>query len=99
VRLASCNPLSTDDKCATALAEVHGLDVYARKWQSNRSTTRISTGPESSDLVIDDGPTLCPWNEAVELLKGVRGETKNDDGHHPLRAMERDGALRFRSST
>src|SRR5438093_851891 len=35
VRLASCNPLSTDDSVAAALAEVHGLDVYAKKWQTN----------------------------------------------------------------
>src|SRR5207245_4401690 len=35
VRLASCNPLSTDDSVATALAEEHGLDVYAKKWQTN----------------------------------------------------------------
>src|SRR2546427_12738487 len=35
VRLASCNPLSTDDSAATALAEEHGPDLYARKWQTN----------------------------------------------------------------
>ena len=32
VRLASCNPLSTDDSVAMALAEVRGLGVYACKW-------------------------------------------------------------------
>src|SRR2546427_8960502 len=35
VRLASCNPLSTDDSVATALPGKHGLDVYAKKWQTN----------------------------------------------------------------
>src|SRR5207244_11242894 len=35
VRLASCNPLATDDSVATALAEEHGLDVYAKTWQTN----------------------------------------------------------------
>src|SRR5207245_987679 len=35
IRLASCNPLSTDDSVATALAETYGLEVYAKKWQTN----------------------------------------------------------------
>src|SRR2546427_12353577 len=35
VRLASCNPLSTDSSVGTALRESHGLEKYARKWQSN----------------------------------------------------------------
>src|SRR3979409_1958591 len=34
VRLASCNPLSTDDSLATALAETYGLEVYAKKWET-----------------------------------------------------------------
>src|SRR2546427_5195189 len=34
-RLASWNPLSTDGSVATALAEKHGLDVYAKKGQKN----------------------------------------------------------------
>src|SRR2546428_12168867 len=33
VRLASCNPLSTHDSVAAALAEKHGLHVYAKKRQ------------------------------------------------------------------
>src|SRR5947209_20139781 len=35
IRLASCNPLSTDDSVATALAETYGLEVYAKKWETN----------------------------------------------------------------
>src|SRR3970282_1789799 len=38
VRLASCNPLSTDDSVAAALSEVHGLEVYARKRQTAEGT-------------------------------------------------------------
>src|SRR5437879_11990363 len=34
VRLASCNPLSTDDSVASALSEVYGLEVYAKKWDT-----------------------------------------------------------------
>src|SRR5713226_1720864 len=57
VRLASCNPLSTDDSVATALAEVHGLEVFARKWESTEeyydSLNKVLD--LKPDLVIDDG--------------------------------------------
>src|SRR3989442_6058478 len=60
VRLASCNPLSTDDSVAAALAETHGLAVYAQKWQTNheyyRNLDRVVDLPR--DLVIDDGADL-----------------------------------------
>src|SRR5467141_1295315 len=100
VRLASCNPLSTDDSVATALAEVHGLDVYARKWQSNEEYYEnlnkvLDIKP---DLVIDDGADLVSLlhTKRVELLKGVRGgNEETTTGIIRLRAMERDGALRF----
>jgi len=100
VRLASCNPLSTDDSVATALAEVHGLDVYARKWQSNEEYYEnlnkvLDIKP---DLVIDDGSDLVSLlhTKRVELLKGVRGgNEETTTGIIRLRAMERDGALRF----
>src|SRR5467141_325078 len=100
VRLASCNPLSTDDSVATALAEVHGLDVYARKWQSNEEYYEnlnkvLDIKP---DLVIDDGSDLVSLlhTKRVELLKGVRGgNEETTTGILRLRAMERDGALRF----
>src|SRR2546427_14536 len=35
IRLASCNPLSTDDSVATALVETYGLEVYAKKGETN----------------------------------------------------------------
>src|SRR2546425_10465358 len=35
VRLAACNPLSTDDSVATALPGKDRLDVYAKKWETN----------------------------------------------------------------
>jgi len=67
--------LSTDDSVATALAEVHGLDVYARKWQSNEEYyENLNKVWTQADLVIDDGSTWCLLHtKRVELLKGVRG--------------------------
>src|SRR3977135_2207503 len=40
VRLASCNPLSTDDSVAVALAETYHLEGYAKKWQRHEETQR-----------------------------------------------------------
>ncbi len=100
VRLASCNPLSTDDSVATALAEVHGLDVYAKKWQTTEAYYEnlqkvLDLKP---DLVIDDGADLVSLlhTKRTDLLAGVRGgNEETTTGVVRLRAMEREGALRF----
>src|SRR5437762_8409269 len=57
VRLASCNPLSTADSAAAALAEVHGLDVDAKKWQPNAEHYAILTKARDlkPDLVMNAG--------------------------------------------
>src|SRR5207237_9472514 len=100
VRLASCNPLSTDDSVAAALAEVHGLDVYAKKWQTNEEyyANLNKVLDLKPDLVIDDGADLVflLHTKRTDLLKGVRGgNEETTTGVIRLRAMERDGALRF----
>src|SRR3989441_4939269 len=100
IRLASCNPLSTDDSVATALAETYGLEVYAKKWQTNEEYYGnlhkiLDLKP---DLVIDDGADLVGLlhTKRKELLAGVRGANEETTTVIiRLRAMERDGALRF----
>jgi adenosylhomocysteinase len=100
VRLASCNPLSTDDSVATALAQTYGLEVYAKKWETNQEYYEnlnqvLDMRP---DLVIDDGADLISMlhTKRKELLDGVRGgNEETTTGIVRLRAMERDGALRF----
>ncbi|HYT00311.1 MAG TPA: adenosylhomocysteinase [Thermoplasmata archaeon] len=100
VRLASCNPLSTDDSVSTALAETHGLEVYARKWQTTEEYYEnlnkvLDLKP---DLVIDDGADLVSLlhTKRKELLPGVRGgNEETTTGVIRLRAMEKAGALRF----
>ncbi len=100
VRLASCNPLSTDDSVAAALAEVHGLEVYARKWQTTEEYYEnlhkvLDLKP---DLVIDDGADLISLlhTKRTELLEGVRGgNEETTTGVLRLRAMERGGKLRI----
>src|SRR5213596_328302 len=100
VRLASCNPLSTDDSVAAALADVHGLDVYAKKWQTNEEyyASLNKVLDLKPDLVVDDGADLVflLHTKRADLLKGVRGgNEETTTGVIRLRAMERDGALRF----
>lgn len=100
VRLASCNPLSTDDSVAAALAETHRFEVYARKWQTKSEYYEnldkvLDLKP---DLVIDDGADLIQLlhTKRTELLEGVRGANEETTtGVIRLRAMARDGALRF----
>src|SRR2546427_533712 len=100
IRLASCNPLSTDDSVATALAETHGLEVYAKKWQTNEEyyANLHKVLDLKPDLVIDDGADLVGLlhTKRQEVLTGVRGANEETTtGIIRLRAMERDGALRF----
>src|SRR2546428_10149054 len=100
IRLASCNPLSTDDSVATALAETYGLEVYAKKWQTNEEyyANLHKVLDLKPDLVIDDGADLVNLlhPNRQELLENVRGANEETTtGIIRLRAMERDGALRF----
>src|SRR2546428_3283793 len=60
VRLASCNPLSTDDSVAAALNEKFGLETYAKKWETAEQYYEnlnrvLDLGP---DIVVDDGGDL-----------------------------------------
>ena len=43
VRLASCNPLSTDDSVSLALRDHYGLETYAKKGRATRSIIPTST--------------------------------------------------------
>src|SRR2546426_3061113 len=100
VRLASCNPLSTDDSVAAALNEKFGLETYAKKWETNDQyyenlNSVLDLGP---DIVVDDGGDLVPLlhTKRRDLLKSVRGgNEETPTGIIRLRAMEREGSLEF----
>ena len=99
VRLASCNPLSTDDSVTAALQEVHGLDVYARKWQTTKEyyESLHKVLDLEPDLVIDDGADLMLLlhTKRAELLDGVQGgNEETTTGVIRLRAMAKEGKLR-----
>ncbi len=100
VRLASCNPLSTDDSVAAALNERYGLETHAKKWETTKQYYEnlervLEVKP---DLVVDDGADLIHLlhTRHRELLKGVRGgNEETTTGVVRLRAMEKAGELGF----
>ena len=100
IRLASCNPLSTDDSVASALREGYGLEVYARKGETTDEyygnlNKVIDMSP---DLIIDDGADLIAMlhTSRTDQLKTVRGANEETTtGVVRLRAMAADGKLKF----
>ncbi|NLT38061.1 MAG: adenosylhomocysteinase [Methanomassiliicoccus sp.] len=100
VRLASCNPLSTDDSVAAALQSHYGLDTYAKKGESNEEyyanlNAVLDIRP---DFVIDDGADLITilHTSRRELLGNVKGgNEETTTGVVRLRAMAAEGKLEF----
>ena len=100
VRLASCNPLSTDDSVSLALREEYGLDVYAKKGETQEEyysnlNTVLDLKP---DMIIDDGADLIAMvhtvrRDAIGGVKGANEETTT--GVARLRAMAAEGKLEF----
>lgn len=100
VRLASCNPLSTDDSVAAALREEFGLEVYAKKFESDEEyyanlNKVLDLRP---DFVIDDGADLITMahtsrRDVLSNIKGGNEETTT--GVVRLKAMASDGKLEF----
>ena len=99
VAVTGCNPLSTQDEVAAALAEM-GFPVFAWHGATTEEYTHhlnrtLDIGP---NIVIDDGGDLC------ELLHGPRGELaggviggceETTTGVRRLRRLEAEGLLRF----
>lgn len=100
VRLASCNPLSTDDSVALALREHYGIEVYARKGETNDEYYHNinSVIDISPDFVVDDGADLITTlhtdrRDALGNVKGGNEETTT--GVIRLRAMAEAKVLQF----
>ncbi len=100
VRLASCNPLSTDDSVAAALREEYGLDVRARKGESDAEyyANLNAVLDMRPDYIVDDGADLIATvhtsrRDALPNVKAANEETTT--GVQRLRAMAADGRLEF----
>jgi len=100
VRLASCNPLSTDDSVSVALNKHHGLETFARKGETREEyyANLHHVLDLEPDIVIDDGCDLINMlhTERTELLPNIRGANEETTtGIVRLRSMEKAGALKF----
>ncbi len=100
VRLASCNPLSTDDSVSLALREHYGLEVFARKGESNEEYYRNINNviDLSPDFVVDDGADLITMlhTDRKDALEGVKGgNEETTTGVIRLRSMAEAKVLRF----
>lgn len=100
VRLCASNPLSTQDDVAAALAAEHGVGVYAIRGEDRDTYYRhihqaLAHAPQ---ITLDDGADLVSTlhRERTDLLPTVVGGTEETTtGVIRLRAMARDGALRY----
>ncbi|MHA2090135.1 MAG: adenosylhomocysteinase [Candidatus Kariarchaeaceae archaeon] len=99
VAWSGCNPLSTNDEVAAALADAgvkiwawHGMNTEEYYWAIDKSLDFKPT------LTLDDGADLIfrVHNKYPELASSVIGGTEETTtGVHRLRAMEADGKLLY----
>ncbi len=100
VRLASCNPLSTDDSVAVALNEEYDLETFARKGEDSEEYYRnlnsvLDLNPQ---IVIDDGADLIflLHTDRKDLAGNIWGANEETTtGVVRLRALEKEGRLSF----
>ncbi|MEW6749260.1 MAG: adenosylhomocysteinase [Candidatus Micrarchaeota archaeon] len=98
VAIASCNPLSTQDDVAAALA-ADGIAVFAKKGETKEEYYKyieevISRSP---DITIDDGCDLVSalhTKHPDKLGRVIGACEETTTGVIRLRAMEADGALK-----
>lgn len=99
VAITGCNPLSTQDDVAAALAK-EGITVFAHKGESKEDYYRflrkvIEFGPTAT---IDDGCDLISeihTNYPKMLSQLIVGTEETTTGVIRLRAMEKDKALKY----
>jgi adenosylhomocysteinase len=100
VALCASNPLSTQDDVAAALAAEYGVEVFAVRGEDRDTYYRhihqaLETRPH---ITMDDGADLVSTlhRDRTGLLDDVVGGTEETTtGVVRLRAMARDGALRY----
>lgn len=99
VAITGCNPLSTQDDVAAALA-AQGFDVYGWKGETKEEYyANLNKVLEfKPNITIDDGCDLVSevHLKRTDLLKNIiGGAEETTTGVIRLRAMERDGALKY----
>ncbi|MBN2250855.1 MAG: adenosylhomocysteinase [Candidatus Altiarchaeota archaeon] len=99
VAITGCNPLSTQDDVAAALAK-EGVDVYAWRGETREEYYRNINKVLDHDprITVDDGADLIftihkERRESIKDIKGGCEETTT--GIIRLEAMHKDGALKY----
>jgi adenosylhomocysteinase len=100
VALCASNPLSTQDDVAAALVEQSGIDTYAIKGEDNDTYFKhinavLDLKPQ---ITMDDGADMVGilHKERPDQLTEILGGTEETTtGVIRLRAMAKDGALRY----
>ncbi len=100
IRMASCNPLSSDDSVVQSLKDDYKMDVYAKKGESDEEYYEYlnKTLDLKPNVIIDDGGDLVKIvsEERTDLLDNIiGGNEETTTGVVRLFAMEKAGALKF----
>ncbi len=99
VRIAGCNPLSTDDEVAVSLKSDFGVDVFAHRGLSKEEYYEYLNKvlEHEPDLIIDDGGDLTALaHSRPEFSKHIiGGNEETTTGVVRLKNMERAGKLKF----
>lgn len=101
VGLCAANPLATQDEVAAALAELDGVEVFARHGENldtyaGHVADVLDRGAGGDVITLDDGADLLITLHGArpDLLDGLLGGTEETtSGLVRLRAMEADGRL------
>ena len=97
VHITGCNPLSTQDDVAAFLAS-EGTDVYGYKGETveeyNKHIDAVAS--KRPDLTVDDGGDLLyAMHTKYKDIQIIGGTEETTTGIIRLRAMEKDGVLRY----
>lgn len=98
--LCASNPLSTQDDVAASLVKDYEIPVYAIKGEDNETYYKhLKSAIEHKPVVtMDDGADLVSGilSDYPDVAKNISGSMEETTtGVIRLRAMERDGALKF----
>jgi adenosylhomocysteinase len=100
VALCASNPLSTQDDVAASLVRDEGIAVFAIKGEDEETYFRHIDAvlDERPQLTMDDGCDLVSRlhrNRPEQVTEVVAGTEETTTGVIRLRAMEKDGALKY----
>ncbi len=100
IRMASCNPLSSDDSVVQSLRDDYKMDVYAKKGETDDEYYEYlnKTLDLKPNVIIDDGGDLVKIvsEDRTDLLANIiGGNEETTTGVVRLFAMEKAGALKF----